>query len=517
MAYTRFPPRDTTLPSLPPARAPEQSNTDGLQRHRSGVALQTPRQTAATLAPIESLNPFVLVFVLSLFVPLVMSAGGLALTPARLVMILLMIPVGIMFASGRAGRILTSDILMIGFTFWMAITILVYGGTAQIEFVGISAIEILCPYLLARCLIRNQAQFEALLRVLKIVIAVIALLAAIEAITGRGLLSMAFDTIGRVHGQVPERYDRRLGMIRAQSGFQHPILFGVVMALLFGPLFFARRRDGQQTGLWTAIFPGAAVFFSLSVGAWLAVFIQVGLIVWNLALRTVPRRWTILLILTAIGYVTIDLLSNRTPIEVAFSYLTFSSHNAYWRKLIFEYGMENVWRSPIFGLGLGDWTRPSWMHSSSVDNYWLLNAMRHGIPGFLLVTGAYAAVLLHLARARLSDVVRNGYRLGMIFALIGVAFSISTVHVWGTPFYMIQFMLGAGLWMVHAPQESPAAETAAGPSLTRETGSLGAAAARVGRVQSASQPQRAEIPRGSASVSPAMARRPAIERAARNR
>jgi hypothetical protein len=312
-------------------------------------------------------------------------------------------------------------------------------------------------------------------------------------------------------------------MIRAQSGFQHPILFGVVMALLFAPLFFSRRRDGRQAGIWGAVFPGAAVFFSLSVGAWLAVFIQAGLIGWNLALRTVPGRWTILLILTAIGYVTIDLLSNRTPIEVAFSYLTFSSHNAYWRKLIFEYGMENVWRSPIFGIGLGEWTRPSWMHSSSVDNYWLLNTMRHGIPGFLLVAGAYGAVVLQLARARLGDGVRNGYRLGMIFALIGVAFSISTVHVWGTPFYMIQFMLGAGLWMVHVPQETPAGEEAvtrapgSEPAPPREPGDLGGAMARAGRAQPASQPHRAEIARGSAPVSPAMARRRAIERAARTR
>jgi len=47
---------------------------------------------------------------------------------------------------------------------------------------------------------------------------------------------------------------------------------------------------------------------------------------------------------------------------------------------------------PVFGIGYGDWARPNWI-PASVDNFWLLTAMRHGVPGLGFLAAAFILVL----------------------------------------------------------------------------------------------------------------------------
>ena len=80
------------------------------------------------------------------------------------------------------------------------------------------------------------------------------------------------------------------------------------------------------------------------------------------------------------------------------TYLTFNSGTAYWRLHIWNFGSAEVWRNPLFGIGLNDWARPSWMWTASVDNFWLLTAMRYGIPAFLLLVAGIAPNLVGIVR-----------------------------------------------------------------------------------------------------------------------
>jgi hypothetical protein len=92
-------------------------------------------------------------------------------------------------------------------------------------------------------------------------------------------------------------------------------------------------------------------------------------------------------------YVGIDLFSTKTPFHVFVNYFTFSKQSAYNRILIFEYGTAEVARHPVFGIGLGDWERPVWM-SDSMDNFWLVTAVRYGVPAlFLLLLGLLLGIL----------------------------------------------------------------------------------------------------------------------------
>ena len=134
------------------------------------------------------------------------------------------------------------------------------------------------------------------------------------------------------------------------------------------------------------------------------------------------------------------------------SYATFSSHTAYWRGLIFKWGMVNVWANPVFGLGLNDWVRPGYMmFIDSMDNFWLLIAVQQGIPGFLLLAaGVFPALLRVGLRDFDSDRLLWQLRRAWMFTFAGLTFTLCTVHVWTTTYSFAFFMFGAGMWLLNA-------------------------------------------------------------------
>jgi hypothetical protein len=157
---------------------------------------------------------------------------------------------------------------------------------------------------------------------------------------------------------------------------------------------------------------------------------------------------------------------------VFLSYATFSSHNAYWRAQIFEWGMVNVWANPIFGLGFNDWVRPFYMYSGSMDNFWLVQAVRYGIPSFLLITAGYGLGILKVGtRDFTADPVLAQLRRAWMFTFIGLTLTMCTVHVWSTIYSFVFFMFGSGMWFISAtPEARPEPETPRRPGRNaRET------------------------------------------------
>jgi hypothetical protein len=201
---------------------------------------------------------------------------------------------------------------------------------------------------------------------------------------------------------------------------------------------------------------------SLSSGPLLAIVIQCCLIVWAWLFRGTQVRWLILMCTAIAAYVIIDLLSDRTPFRVFLHYATFNSDTAYWRASIFEYGMDNVWNSPVFGIGLNEWVRPVWMGTGSVDNFWLLTAMRYGIPGFLFLAVGFGLALWRVGRRDLGG-SQNMWQLrrAWMIVMMGLTFALCTVHIWGPLYSFIFFFFGAGMWFITAqPQEEEIASAA---------------------------------------------------------
>ena len=120
--------------------------------------------------------------------------------------------------------------------------------------------------------------------------------------------------------------------------------------------------------------------------------------------------------------------------------------------------MENVMGSPIFGIGLNDWARPSWMHSGSFDNFWLLQAMRYGIPSFVFLALAIAASIWSITRAQGLSFGQKQCRTAYMVALTGLLFTLATVHVWGSTSVFFMFYIGAGVWIAQAGETAAAEE-----------------------------------------------------------
>lgn len=458
-AYTRFPPKGSSEPAPPPLPA---------QTAAAATVEASPHRSPVPVAQEKSLNWLVPLLMWSLILPVIVNLGPLRLSPNRIILVLTVVPLIIMWLMGAAGRIRVADILVILSSLWMAITLVVYGGTPLIETAGITGVEMLGPYLMARCLIRTEKQYQKLIRHLYWIAVVLAPLAAIEATTGIRALHMLFDPF---FPTFPYGSNMRWSMIRAHTGFEHPILFGCFTAFLFSPIYFSLRLRMSPVKAFIMALPApVATFFALSMGAYLGLIVQFMLIGWAFVMGKLTARWYILSGLILFAYIFVDVLSNRNPFQVFISYLVFDAHTAYWRVLIFTFGIQNVWANPIFGIGLGEWFRPYFMYSSSVDNFWLLMAMRHGIPGFILITGAYVAVMTTLMRTKPARPSVQTHRRALVFSLIGLGVAIITVHLWNATFVFLMFALGAGAWMSDTPQEEQGTKTRSSAALPKDRG-----------------------------------------------
>jgi hypothetical protein len=334
----------------------------------------------------------------------------------------------------------------------MVIALAVNNPEQAITNAGSTGIEFIGGYALGRAYIRSFEDFSALIRLLATVALCTLPFAIYETITGHAIILNTLAKLPGISSWSDLSIGRRMGLDRVQLVFVHPIHYGLFCTLALSLCYIGLKGVyGNGRRLMISLAVGVSGLLALSSGALLAIVMQLILIAWAFLFRKTKKRWLILVSIFVFCYVTVDLLSNRAPLNVFLSYATFSPHTAYWRTIIFHWGMVNVWANPLFGLGLNDWVRPYWMYSGSMDNFWLVSAVRYGIPGFLTVAGGYAIALWRIGRRDFdSDQILWQFRRAWMFSFIGLTFTVCTVHIWHTIFSFVFFMFGAGMWMLTA-------------------------------------------------------------------
>ena len=132
-------------------------------------------------------------------------------------------------------------------------------------------------------------------------------------------------------------------------------------------------------------------------------------------------------------------------LEKAVTSVSISDRTAVYRLYIYKYGILEVLRNPIFGIGFNDWARPSAM-TDSVDSFWLFNAMRYGIPALLFIGITFAVpICLFLKKINAKN---EGSVCVYTLGLIGAIVSLGTVHVWGTAYVFVILFLSSGIFLL---------------------------------------------------------------------
>ncbi len=398
---------------------------------------------------VESLPIIPALFLVTLIIPVLFQLGPIRLTPYRILLLATFFPALFTLFSGRAGPVRGFDLWLIFSIIWACLALFYnHGIENMLETAGIYFVETLGCYLIARVYITNSAKFAAVCRIFLLIVMALFPFALYEAMTGRPILIEMAHKVGGsflILNQQP-----RLGMERAQVVFDHSILYGAFVAALFGPIHYVlndgkgmvRRAFNYAIGFWGAL-------FSVSGGALVALFFQIGLFAWDRLTRKINRSWTILALLFLLAYILVDLFSNRSPFHVFVSYLTFSPESAYNRILIWNFGTENVAANPIFGIGLGDWARPAWM-GDSVDNFWLVIAMRYGLPGVFTFSVAVLWIIRAASLRHLPDPADHAGRAAFLTSLGGMILAGFTVHYWNAIYVFWMFLLGSGVWATYA-------------------------------------------------------------------
>lgn len=395
-----------------------------------------------------------LYFVVTL-IPMSITIASLRLTPLRVMLLILFIPFVIRLLSGAAGRVRAADMLIMAHAAWITLALMVVHGPEKIPFAGITMVELVGGFFMGRILIRSAADYRRMIWIMVCAMVFLFPFAVIELLTGRMIIPQLIDTVFESF-QRANSARGRMGMERVYGVFEHPILFGMFCSLAIANLIYL-SQDARLLRLVALILATFLTFTSLSSAPLLACGLQGIMLAWD---KITKGAWKTFMTLGVIGYVGVDLASNRTPITILIDTLTFDANTGWTRIAIFNYGIENAIAHPIFGIGFNDWVRPNWL-TGSVDNFWLLNAMRFGFVGAAFLVFAFVFHLLAILRAPLEDPDEKRLRVGYLIALSAACFTLFTVHVWGAVGVFVMFYLGAGGWFYTRDGADPAPEETA--------------------------------------------------------
>ena len=247
---------------------------------------------------------------------------------------------------------------------------------------GPIGIDIFGSYILARSSIRDVTDFKRALIWMAPVFFTAGLFVMLESVSHTLIVKPLADAVfgaRNVLGTPLENYDQRLGLTRGMGSFPHPILAGLCLSLAL-PLYWGlNHRDHAKAPRILGLAAGAMAIFSVSSTAFVSLAISCGLLAYDALTRRVSTaRWDVLLAICAIIGTVIQFTYNGGLLKFGIRF-AISGGSAWFRYAEWQYGGVSVAQHPIFGIGLYEYNRPSWMLTPSIDSLWLLLAVSYGM------------------------------------------------------------------------------------------------------------------------------------------
>lgn len=398
-------------------------------------------------------------FVISMFIPVEFFTmlGSVRMEVYRLVLALALVYTllnirRVLEQADLVDILLVILILFVFTSFWYN-----HGPQKAIESTGIYAIETLGAFYLARLYITTPLRFYQIHQWFIIPLALLTPLTLYEAFSQHRVLHDIAKAITGHEGLDPRLYTAdymRAGFLRAASLFEHPILYGTLMTMFFPFAVMLLWCYRQLRHDLAVISLAIAMVLTFSSAPLLATIFQTFTAVLTHFWYGAKRFWLAFLAGSLALAFLIETFSNRGFFGILISYLTFNPNTGYFRLLQWQFAADDIRQHLILGIGHHDWTRPYWMDwmGNSIDSFWLLLILQHGLFALLLLLIAclYAAFytlnLAHNHHSQTRWMVNAWIMSFMSLILIGF-----TVDYFGKLQPAFFFMLGAINWAKYWP------------------------------------------------------------------
>jgi len=398
----------------------------------------------ASLVALSKMSPGKVLLVLYLPILLLVpdtfhtSIPGIPGHPSANVAVMIPLFIVTMVAYSRYWRVSVADALVISIGCLMAYSEYTNAGSTEaINMLYGVLFQIIGPYLVARLAIDREGLHVDVAKKVAFILFILALVGTFEFKFGVNPFLVYGERLfpGQGLGWVTTF---RYGFARVAGPYAHCILAGMMMAMAY-----RLSRWLEWGGHWEAKFKSfpnlpwskgriismgilAGSVMTFARGPWLgglvaAVFVNAG--------RHVKRKQafiigSITLILLAIpGYIAFQTYTDLKPgME-----MTMSQETAMYRKTLFEkyynIALDHAW----LGWGRNGWPKVPGM--SSVDNYYLLLSLMHGVSTMLLLVTVMLWMSLRLFKKGMSEPVEVN-SLAFTFLGIIIAFFVSLVTVY---------------------------------------------------------------------------------------
>ena len=361
------------------------------------------------------------------------------------------------------------DLLMMTFAVWVAYSDYSGRGYADAQSLMLAMLtSVMAPYMLARLVIPAERLHIQTARRFVWLVFVVALLGLYEWKFGWNpfLVFPRPFFPGQGDGWVTTF---RYGMARVAGPYSHAILAGIIMVIAY-----RIQRWLEWGGHWERSFkrvqlPKArtiTIYLLLAVlmtgvrGPWLGAIVGASIIVVG---RAKNRKRALMFAGIAIGVGGImgaiamnDYLDIKPGVA-----LTMSQESAMYRKVLFEkyfaIAVDHVW----FGWGLTTWPKVPGMES--IDNYYLLLSLMHGVPAMLMLVTMMIGGAVQCVRRGLAEPVGSQTPAFMFAAIFVIVFvSLGTVYMGEQVQPVFFFILGwAQGWLKEGGLETDSAVKAA--------------------------------------------------------
>ena len=393
-------------------------------------------------------------FIISIFIPVEFYylAGGLRLEVYRVILGLVLIYslINIKDLINKADLV---DILLLAFTLLATMSFIYNHGLQKgIESAGIFIIEVLGAFYLAKTFITTPKRFYQVNIAFIAILSCLTLFTIYESLSHYRVLHDWASKITGHHSLDPSlftHYYIRFGIMRATNLFIHPILYGTLTAIFFPFAIMLTLYAFKPRYLVASISLLVSMLLTLSSAPLLSTIFQAMGAVLTRYWHGAKRFWIGLLFIGFSAALLISLISNRGFFKLLVSHLTFNPSTGYYRILQWKYASDDVLDNPLLGIGVSQWSRPADLNYS-IDSFWLLITMQHGIPAGMILLFCCLYIVFHVLNNlhKQHEAYRwmaNAWVLSFL-ALILIGF---TVDYFGKLQPMFFFTLGAISWINH--------------------------------------------------------------------